>query len=98
MKPAFQMIDVGTKPVTHRVAVASGEIVVGAEAFVLIRDRKLPKGDVLMLAEIAGIQGAKKACEMIPACGTNPPSIQAVFRSPSARRAATARHLPPASV
>lgn len=68
MKPSFQMIDVGNKPTTHRVAVASGEIVVGAEAFALIRDRKLPKGDVLMLAEIAGIQGAKKAYEMIPLC------------------------------
>lgn len=62
------MIDVGNKPIKHRIAVASGEIVVGAEAFALIRDRKLPKGDVLMLAEIAGIQGAKKACEMIPLC------------------------------
>lgn len=68
MKPNFQMIDVGSKPVTHRIAVASGEIVVGAEAFALIRDRKLPKGDVLVLAEIAGIQGAKKAYEMIPLC------------------------------
>lgn len=64
----FQMIDVGSKPVTHRVAVASGEIIVGSEAFALIRDRKLPKGDVLMLAEVAGIYGAKKAHEMIPLC------------------------------
>lgn len=68
MKPSFQMIDVGGKTVTHRIAVASGEIVVGAEAFALIRDRKLPKGDVLMLAEIAGIQGAKNAYQMIPLC------------------------------
>ncbi|MBN8531481.1 MAG: bifunctional molybdenum cofactor biosynthesis protein MoaC/MoaB [Alphaproteobacteria bacterium] len=62
------MIDVGAKPVTYRLAAASGEIAVGPEAFALIRDRKLPKGDVLTLAEIAGIQGAKKACEMIPLC------------------------------
>jgi cyclic pyranopterin phosphate synthase len=68
MKPSFQMIDVGGKPTTHRFAVASGEIVVGAEAFALIRDRKLPKGDVLMLAEVAGIQGAKNAYQMIPLC------------------------------
>lgn len=68
MKPSFQMIDVGAKPITQRIAVASGEIVVGAEAFGLIEARKLPKGDVLMLAEIAGIQGAKKAYEMIPLC------------------------------
>lgn len=68
MKPSFQMIDVGGKPTTLRIAVASGEIVVGAEAFALIRDRKLPKGDVLMLAEVAGIQGAKNACQLIPLC------------------------------
>jgi len=68
MKPSFHMIDVGNKPIRHRIAVASGEIAVGTEAFALIRDRKLPKGDVLVLAEIAGIQGAKKAYEMIPLC------------------------------
>lgn len=68
MQNTFRMIDVGNKPVTYRLAVASGEIAVGKEAFTLIRDRKLPKGDVLMLAEIAGITGAKKAHEMIPLC------------------------------
>ena len=62
------MIDVGHKPVTHRFAVASGDIVVGQTAFDLIRDRQLPKGDVLVLAEIAGIQGAKRAHETIPLC------------------------------
>ena len=68
MQNTFKMIDVGDKPVTFRLAVAVGEIHVGVEAFALIRDRKLPKGDVLMLAEIAGITGAKKAYEMIPLC------------------------------
>ncbi len=68
MQNSFRMIDVGNKPVTYRLAVASGEIEVGKEAFALIRDRKLPKGDVLTLAEIAGITGAKKAHEMIPLC------------------------------
>lgn len=68
MHSAFQMINVGAKPITYRIAVACGEIVVGMQAFGLIRDRKLPKGDVLVLAEIAGIQGAKKAYEMIPLC------------------------------
>ncbi|MEQ1789037.1 MAG: bifunctional molybdenum cofactor biosynthesis protein MoaC/MoaB [Rickettsiales bacterium] len=68
MQNTFKMIDVGAKAVTYRLAVASGEIHVGEEAFALIRDRKLPKGDVLTLAEIAGIQGAKKAYEMIPLC------------------------------
>ncbi len=64
----FKMIDVGNKPITHRVAIASGEIAVGTEAFELIHDRKLPKGDALILAEIAGINAAKKAYEMIPLC------------------------------
>ena len=54
MKPSFQMIDVGNKPIKHRNAVASGEIVVGAETFAMIRDRKLPNGDVLMLAQREG--------------------------------------------
>lgn len=65
---SFRMIDVGAKPVTYRIAVACGTITVSREAFALIRDRKLPKGDVLMLAEVAGIQGAKKASDMIPLC------------------------------
>lgn len=64
----FKMIDVGDKLITHRVAVASGEISVGADAFKLIQDKKLPKGDVLILAEIAGIISTKKAYEMIPLC------------------------------
>lgn len=68
MQNAFHMIDVGNKPVTYRLAAATGEIVVGAAAFALIRDRKLPKGDALLLAEVAGITGAKKAHEMIPLC------------------------------
>lgn len=65
---AFGMIDVGSKLATHRVAVATGVIEVGAEAFALVRDRKLPKGDALTLAEIAGLTGAKRAFEMIPLC------------------------------
>ncbi len=76
MEPQFRMIDVGEKPVTFRIAVASGEIHVGAAAFALIRDRALPKGDVLMLAEIAGITGAKKAYDLIPLC--HPMGLDAV--------------------
>lgn len=62
------MIDVGGKAPTHRIAIAEGRIVVGAHAFGLIRDRALPKGDVLVLAEIAGIQGAKSTSQLIPLC------------------------------
>ena len=68
MIQTFSMIDVGGKQPTNRIAVATGVIHVGASAFALIRDRQLPKGDVLMLAEIAGIQGAKNASQLMPLC------------------------------
>jgi cyclic pyranopterin phosphate synthase len=68
MDSSFRMIDVGGKPATQRTAIAEGTILVGEKAFELIRARSLPKGDVLMLAEIAGIQGAKHASQMIPLC------------------------------
>ena len=68
MNQAFSMIDVGAKLPTNRMAIATGTIHVGPTAFPLIRDRKLPKGDVLTLAEIAGIQGAKFASHTIPLC------------------------------
>jgi cyclic pyranopterin monophosphate synthase len=65
---SFRMIDVGEKAPTHRLAVAEGTIRVGAAAFPMIAERRLPKGDALMLAEVAGIQGAKRASDMIPLC------------------------------
>lgn len=68
MNHGFHMIDVGGKAPTHRVAIAEGRIVVGAEAFVLIQERTLPKGDARVLAEIAGIQGAKLASQLMPLC------------------------------
>ena len=68
MNQGFHMIDVGGKAPTHRLAIAEGRIYVGTNAFELIRQRALPKGDVLMLAEIAGIQGAKNASQLIPLC------------------------------
>ena len=68
MNQGFHMIDVGGKTPTHRTAIAEGRIHVGASAFALISQRALPKGDVLVLAEIAGIQGAKTASQLIPLC------------------------------
>lgn len=64
----FSMADVAGKPVTRRLALASGRITVGAQAFALLRDRKLPKGDALALAEFAGIQAAKLTPSLIPLC------------------------------
>ncbi|GJL85396.1 MAG: molybdenum cofactor biosynthesis bifunctional protein [Micavibrio sp.] len=70
--PHFKMIDVGRKRPTRRRAVAVGTITMGAEAFEHLKNGTLPKGDVLVLAEAAGITGAKKTPEMIPMCHTLP--------------------------
>ena len=64
----FSMADVAAKPVTRRRALAHGEIIVGAEAFAMLRDGTLPKGDALALAEFAGIQAAKLTPSLIPLC------------------------------
>lgn len=71
-KPHFKMIDVGRKRPTRRRAVAVGTITMGAEAFAHLKNGTLPKGDVLALAEAAGITGAKKTPDMIPMCHTLP--------------------------
>jgi cyclic pyranopterin monophosphate synthase len=65
---AFTMVDVGDKEVTRRRALAGGRIVLGGAAFALVRDRCLPKGDALVLAEVAGVLAAKKTAELIPLC------------------------------
>ena len=64
----FKMIDVGEKVPTRRRAIARGMIRVGQDAFERIRMGTLPKGNVLGLAEIAGIMAAKRASEFIPLC------------------------------
>lgn len=65
---SFRMIDVGRKRVTRRRAIATGTITVGAHVFGLIRDRALPKGDALALAEAAGIVGAKRTPDLLLMC------------------------------
>lgn len=60
------MVDVGAKPETHRVAKASGRIVMRAETLALVRSGDAKKGDVLGIARIAGIQGAKRTADLIP--------------------------------
>lgn len=67
-KHGFSMADVAAKPVTYRLALTSGRINVGEEAFALLRDKALPKGDALALAEFAGIQAAKQTPSLIPLC------------------------------
>jgi len=62
------MVDVAAKPNTHRVAVARGRITMKPETLRLIEEGKASKGDVLGIARIAGIQGAKKTSDLIPLC------------------------------
>ena len=63
-----QMVDVGEKPVTVRSAVAAGRVLVSPETFALIRSGGMKKGDVLTVAQIAGVMGAKRTPELIPMC------------------------------
>jgi cyclic pyranopterin phosphate synthase len=62
------MVDVAAKAVTHRIAVAQGRIVMLPATFALIEAGTAKKGDVLGIARIAGIQGAKKTSDLIPLC------------------------------
>ena len=63
-----RMVDVGEKPVTVRTAEARGVVRMSGEAFALVRDNAAEKGDVLTLAQVAGIAGAKRASDLIPLC------------------------------
>ena len=65
---AFKMADVGGKRLTKRRAVASGTLYMNAEAFNALKNKTLPKGDALAMAEVAGIMGAKKTSELLPMC------------------------------
>jgi cyclic pyranopterin phosphate synthase len=62
------MVDVGAKAATHRVAVATGCIQMLPSTLALIQSGTVKKGDVLGIARIAGIQGAKKTSDLIPLC------------------------------
>ena len=62
------MVDVAAKAATHRVAVASGRIEMLPATLALIEAGNAKKGDVLGIARIAGIQGAKKTSDLIPLC------------------------------
>ena len=63
-----RMVDVGHKPDTERVAVAAGEVHMRAETLALIRAGQIKKGDVLSVAQIAGVMAAKRTSELIPLC------------------------------
>ena len=62
------MVDVGNKEDTQRVAIAEGAIIMQPETLSMIKDNKIAKGDVLGVAQVAGIMAAKKTSEIIPMC------------------------------
>ena len=70
MDPAgvARMVDVSGKPVQRRIAVATGRLVCAAATIRALKKKALPKGDVLTVAQIAGIQAAKRTSELIPLC------------------------------
>ncbi|MFQ5449098.1 MAG: cyclic pyranopterin monophosphate synthase MoaC [Nitrospinaceae bacterium] len=63
-----RMVDVGNKNVTQRTAVATGVVYMQPETLQLIQEGQIKKGDVLAVAQVAGIMGAKKTSELIPMC------------------------------
>ncbi len=63
-----RMVDVGNKPIQRRIAVAAGFIACAPATVTALRDQALPKGDVLTVARIAGIQAAKITDRLIPLC------------------------------
>lgn len=67
-KGAARMVDVTDKEITQRTAVAEGWVRMRHETLALIQDGGVPKGDVLAVARIAGIQSAKKTADLIPLC------------------------------
>ncbi|WP_305805134.1 bifunctional molybdenum cofactor biosynthesis protein MoaC/MoaB [Stenotrophomonas sp. YIM B06876] len=85
---AFNMADVRNKRVTRRRAVAVGELIAGDIAYPLLVERRLPKGDALMMAEVAGLQGAKMASLLMPLCHPLPLELVRVYCEPVPARKA----------
>ena len=81
-----QMVDVGSKPPQRRLARAEGWLICQTETIAKLRDRALPKGDVLTIAQIAGIQAAKRTADLIPLCHPLPlDKIEVSFKVESDR-------------
>ena len=62
------MVDIAEKPSSVRTAVAGGRVLVGEDVYRLVEENKIRKGDVLSIAQIAGIMGAKQTSKLIPLC------------------------------
>lgn len=90
---AARMVDVGGKPASARLAVASGCIAMSGAALDAIRDGDAPKGDVLAAARIAGIMAAKRTGDLIPLChplGLDAVSVDFAFEDSGIRATAQA--------
>lgn len=88
-----RMVDVGWKPVTDRMATATGEVAMQPATLALIRDGLMKKGDVLTIAQLAGIMGAKRTAELIPLChplSLNKVDVSLVLDEPGSRVRITA--------
>ncbi|KQM29035.1 molybdenum cofactor biosynthesis protein MoaC [Sphingomonas sp. Leaf11] len=87
------MVDVGGKVATRRQAIATGRIVMAAEALSAIREGLVKKGDVLAVARVAGIMAAKRTSDLIPLCHPLPltkASVDFAFEADAIRVTATA--------
>lgn len=63
-----RMVDVSDKPATARTAIAAGSVLLNIETFARVRDGQIAKGDVLAVAQVAGIMAAKRTSDLIPMC------------------------------
>lgn len=98
-----RMVDVSGKPDTDRVAVATGGIRMRPATLDLIRRQALPKGDILTVARIAGIQAAKRTSDLIPLCHPLPLrgvdiALELDVELPGVRASATVRTVGPTGV
>jgi cyclic pyranopterin phosphate synthase len=66
--PNIRMVDIGSKAVTERQAIARGKVVMKSVTFKALNEGRLPKGDALAAARLAGIMGAKETPRLIPMC------------------------------
>ncbi len=78
------MVDVSGKAVTDRMAVAEGRVVMSAQTLALVTEGRAEKGDVLGIARIAGIMGAKRTADLIPLCHPLPITRVALDLEPDA--------------
>ena len=91
-----RMVDVGDKPVSDRTAIAQGAVRMSREAYDLVAGQAIEKGDVLAVAEVAGVMAAKRTGELIPLChplGLDHVQVDAALDAalPGVRITATAR-------